>query len=258
MLSLFSIAAAQAKKAAEAKNAAAPAEHPSPSGSRQAAMESAAQKQREATLAAMQSSIDKQRASIAVAKDATKGTLVADPSPINAGASFFQLPPPAPLPGNVSVSVSLPAAEPLMPDVNCEPIPVADVTPVLEQAARREDLDPRLLTAVIQQESGFRPCAISRKGAQGLMQLMPATIEQFGVTEPFEVKQNIDAGAKFLKELIGRYSGNLTLALGAYNAGPGTVDAADGLPHNPETMTYVTEILSKLGIQPTPLNKDKP
>jgi soluble lytic murein transglycosylase-like protein len=83
------------------------------------------------------------------------------------------------------------------------------------------------------------------------MQLMPATIEQFGVKDPFEVKQNIDAGAKFLKELLLRYSGNMSLALGAYNAGPGNVDAADGVPQNAETMTYVTEILGKLGIQPS-------
>ena len=64
--------------------------------------------------------------------------------------------------------------------------------------------------------------------------------------------------AKFLKELIGRYSGNLALALGAYNAGPGSVDAADGVPHNAETMTYVSEILGKLGIQPAPPNNEKP
>jgi soluble lytic murein transglycosylase-like protein len=227
-------------------NIATAAETKSPA-SGQAAMESAAQKQREATLGAMQSSIDKQRASIAVGKEATKAMPV---------TSFFQLPPPAPLAGGVAVSS--PAPEPVMPDINCEPIPIADVTPVLEQAAKREGLDPRLLTAVIQQESGFRPCVISRKGAQGLMQLMPATIEQFGVKDPFEVKQNIDAGAKLLKELIMRYSGNMSLALGAYNAGPGTVDAADGVPQNAETMTYVTEILGKLGIQPTTPANVKP
>ena len=111
MLPLVNIAAA-----AEAKPAASP----------QAAMESAAQKQREATLAAMQSSVDKQGASIAVGKDARKATPV---------TSFFQLPPPAPLPG--AASVSPPAPEPVMPDINCEPLPVADVAPVLEQAARR-------------------------------------------------------------------------------------------------------------------------
>lgn len=223
------------------------AEEAKPAASRQGAMETAAQKQREATLAAMQSSVDKQRASIAAGKEAAKTPPV---------TSFFQLPPPAPLPGGVAVPP--PAPEPVMPDINCEPIPITDVTPIVEQAARREDLDPRLLTAVIQQESGFRPCAISRKGAQGLMQLMPATIEQFGVKDPFEAKQNIDAGAKFLKDLLIRYSGNMSLALGAYNAGPGNVDAADGVPHNAETMTYVTEILGKLGIQPTAPNDVKP
>src|SRR5207342_1611518 len=94
-----------------------------------------------------------------------------------------------------------------------------ELAPIVLESAQREGLDPRLLTAVIQQESGFRPCAVSQKGAQGLMQLMPSTVEQLGVKDPFDVKQNIDAGAKFLKELLTRYGGNLSLAPGAYNAG---------------------------------------
>jgi soluble lytic murein transglycosylase-like protein len=125
-------------------------------------------------------------------------------------------------------------------------------------AAASTGVDASLLRAVIHAESAFNPLAVSNKGAQGLMQLMPATVEQFGVKDPFEVKQNIDAGAKFLKELIGRYSGNLALALGAYNAGPATVDAADGVPQNAETMTYVSEILAKLGIRPAAPNNVKP
>ena len=82
------------------------------------------------------------------------------------------------------------------------------------------------------------------------MQLMPDTATQFGVKDPFDPKQNIDAGAKYLKELIGRYSGNLAVALGAYNAGPAKVDEAGGaVPPIPETTDYVKQILDKLGVQ---------
>jgi soluble lytic murein transglycosylase-like protein len=136
-----------------------------------------------------------------------------------------------------------------MPDVACDPVPEDSVAPAVLGAAQRESLDPKLLTAVIQQESGFRPCAISDKGAQGLMQLMPDTADRFSVKDPFDAKQNVDAGAKYLKELITRYSGNLGLALGAYNAGPEAVDKAGGIPDIPETTDYVKSILTKLGIE---------
>ena len=89
----------------------------------------------------------------------------------------------------------------------------------MEQAARRQDLDEEVLRGVIQQESAFRPCAVSPKGAMGLMQLMPATASQLGVPNPFDPAANVDAGARFLKELLTRYGGDLPLALGAYNAG---------------------------------------
>jgi soluble lytic murein transglycosylase-like protein len=106
---------------------------------------------------------------------------------------------------------------------------------------------------VIKQESAFRPCAISQKGAQGLMQLMPETVDQLGIKDPFDVKQNIDGGAKFLKELLTRYSGDLSLALGAYNAGAGKVDAAGGaIPPIAETEAYVKAILGDMKARPTP------
>jgi soluble lytic murein transglycosylase-like protein len=212
-------------------------------------MEALARKQRETTLAAMQASVDKQRASVSAGIAAAIGKQ-APAAPVKAtDSSFFSLPPLAPPPANVTPAFAMP--ETPMPDIDCEPVPEADVAPVLLDAAQREGLEPRLLTAVIQQESAFRPCAISQKGAQGLMQLMPSTVEQFGVKDPFDVKQNIDAGAKFLKELLTRYSGNLSLALGAYNAGPGKVDEANGVPPIAETTAYVNEILSKLAAQPT-------
>lgn len=86
------------------------------------------------------------------------------------------------------------------------------------------------------------------------MQLMPDTADRFGVKDPFDSRQNIDAGAKYLKELLTRYSGNLALALGAYNAGPNKVDEAHGVPPIPETTAYVNEILGKLGLPPAALS----
>ena len=222
-----------------------------PPGPAKAAMERLAQKQRQATLAAMQASVDKQRASASAATAAFIGKQApAKPPAANAEASFFTLQPLAPL-ENAAASFAMPAAA--IPDVVCDPVPEADIAPVLLGAAERESLEPRLLSAVIQQESAFRPCAISQKGAQGLMQLMPDTAEHFGVKDPFDTKQNIDAGAKYLKELLTRYGGNLSLALGAYNAGPGKVDQAGGVPPIPETTAYVSEILSRLATHaPTP------
>ena len=214
----------------------------------QSAMEKAAQKQRESTVAAMQSSIDKQRASVAKGLAASIGKQ-ASPAAAIASGSFFNLPPLAPPPPPVAMEPAMPDAA--LPDVVCDPVPETSIAPILLEAAQREGLEPRLLTAVIQQESAFRPCAVSQKGAQGLMQLMPDTAAQFGVKDPFDPKQNVDAGAKYLKELIGRYSGNLAVALGAYNAGPAKVDEAGGVvPPIPETTDYVSQILSRLAAQP--------
>lgn len=218
----------------------------------QSAQEKAAQKQRDGTIAAMQSSIDKQRASVAKGLAASVGKQ-AGPITTTAGGSFFNLPPLAPPPPPVTPETAMPAMSEAaaLPDVVCDPVPEASIAPILLEAAQREGLEPRLLTAVIQQESAFRPCAISHKGAQGLMQLMPDTATQFGVKDPFDPKQNVDAGAKYLKELISRYSGNLAVALGAYNAGPAKVDEAGGVvPSIPETTDYVSQILSRLADKP--------
>ena len=205
----------------------------------QSAMEKSAQKQRANALAAMQTSIDKQRAGVANGLAASVGKQA---GPVAPAGSFFNLPPP------VAAVPAVPEAA--LPDVICEPVPEASIAPIVLEAAQREGLEPKLLSAVIQQESAFRPCAVSQKGAQGLMQLTPDTSTQFGVKDPFDPKQSIDAGAKYLKELIGRYSGNLAVALGAYNAGPAKVDAAGGaVPPIPETTDYVSQILSRLAAQ---------
>lgn len=113
----------------------------------------------------------------------------------------------------------------------------------MEKAAKQEDVDKDTLRAVMQQESAFRPCSVSPKGAMGLMQLMPATASQFGVSDPFDNERNVEAGATFLKQLLVRYGGDLTLALGAYNAGPAKVDASGGVPDIPETQNYIKQIL---------------
>lgn len=129
---------------------------------------------------------------------------------------------------------------------NCDPIDEKVVTPLIETAARAQHLEPRLVRAVAEQESAMRPCAISVKGAQGLMQLIPETAQQFGVHDAFDPKENIDAGAKYLKQLMDKYSGDLPKALSAYNAGPATVDQSGGVPNIAETRDYVASIMKKL------------
>lgn len=126
---------------------------------------------------------------------------------------------------------------------DCNRLPETEIDRLVADHARRERLRPDLLREVMRRESGFRPCAVSRRGAQGLMQLMPGTAEDYGVRDPFDPDQNVAAGAKFLRKLLDRYSGNLRLALSAYNAGPGRVDEANGVPNIAETRSYVGAIL---------------
>jgi len=129
---------------------------------------------------------------------------------------------------------------------DCDPIAADVVTPLIENAAKANDLETPLVRSVIEQESAYRPCAVSRRGAQGLMQLMPDTAADFNVNDVFDPKQNIAAGAKYLKQLLDKYKGDNKLALAAYNAGPAAVDAANGVPDIPETRDYVDAILKKL------------
>jgi soluble lytic murein transglycosylase-like protein len=138
----------------------------------------------------------------------------------------------------------IPGGQPPQPP--CDPIDDDVVNPIIDSAAKAQQLEPTLVRAVIQQESAFRPCAISFKGAEGLMQLMPDTAEQLSVEDPFDPKQNIEAGTRYLKQLIDKYKGDLEQALGAYNAGPATVDQAGKVPDIPETRDYVKAILDKV------------
>jgi soluble lytic murein transglycosylase-like protein len=134
---------------------------------------------------------------------------------------------------------------------NCDPIGAGQSAPLLATAATAQQLDPALLRAIISQESGFRPCALSPKGAMGLMQLMPETVGQFHVADPFSAEQNINAGARYLKQLLDRFKGDLRLALAAYNVGPERVDGdPPAVPDIPETRDYVTQILKALKATP--------
>lgn len=117
---------------------------------------------------------------------------------------------------------------------------------LVASTAREYKVKPGLVYAVIDAESGGDPAAISRAGAMGLMQLMPATSAQYGVMNPFDPTANVDGGVHYLRDLLHRYHNNVTYALAAYNAGPGTVDAAHGVPAIPETRAYVARITAAL------------
>jgi soluble lytic murein transglycosylase-like protein len=132
------------------------------------------------------------------------------------------------------------------PAADCDPIADVELTPLIDRAAQQHQVDTKLLRGVIEQESGFRPCAISAKGAKGLMQLMPVTVEQFKVDDVFDPQQNIEAGATFLRQLLDKYKGDFKLALAAYNAGPGNVDKTGGIPDIKETQDYVEGIMKRM------------
>ena len=129
-------------------------------------------------------------------------------------------------------------------------MPPAILQSYIEQVAEREGLTPDLLRAVIDRESAFDPCAVSVNGAQGLMQLMPETAAGLGVDDPFDARQSIDGGARYLAQLLARYGGDISLALGAYNAGPTRVDQYHGLPPIRETLNYVAHIMEQLDLSP--------
>jgi hypothetical protein len=114
---------------------------------------------------------------------------------------------------------------------------------LIQEAAEAHGLDPALIAAVVEQESNFDPGAISPVGAMGLMQIMPATAAELGLLEPFDAAANLDAGTKYLASLIDRY-GDVSLALAAYNAGPGRVDACQCIPQNGETPGYVARVIA--------------
>jgi len=115
---------------------------------------------------------------------------------------------------------------------------------IVADKASKYAIDPSLVHAVIKTESNGNPYAVSRKGAMGLMQLMPGTASDLEVRNPFDPEENIDGGTKYLRDLIERFKGDLTLALAAYNAGPKAVEKRGSVPEIAETKQYVRKVLS--------------
>jgi len=153
--------------------------------------------------------------------------------------------------GTVNVAAAdLLAVEPEEQFVEVPAIPVTTPGPfgnLIHAAAAKHGVDELLITQVIAVESNFNPHAVSRKRAQGLMQLLPKTAARYSVANVFDPAQNIDAGTHYLKDLLARYQGNLPLALAAYNAGPDMVERFGGIPPFPETQKYVRRITAKVG-----------
>jgi soluble lytic murein transglycosylase-like protein len=178
-----------------------------------------------ASIEAMLASVDKQRAAVKVQAGAAATT---------ATDSFFSAP------WTSAASIPIPAVVP-----SCTAMPEAELKPLVEDSAKAQELKPELIRAVIRRESESYPCAVSEKGAIGLMQLMPDVAQQFGA-DPLDPKQNVQAGSRYLKQLMSRYKGDLKLALAAYNAGPQAVDAQNKVPDIPETTSYVEAILKDL------------
>jgi soluble lytic murein transglycosylase-like protein len=117
-----------------------------------------------------------------------------------------------------------------------------DIDAAIDAAAARHHVDPSLVRSVVKVESNFNPNAVSRKGAMGLMQLMPATARSLNLANPFDPAENVDAGVRHLKKLLDSYGGNVRLSLAAYNAGSGAVARSAGVPHFRETQDYVRRI----------------
>ena len=136
--------------------------------------------------------------------------------------------------------LSLPRTAPAPAAASGRPL---DLDGVVNKASAAYRLDPDLVNSVIRAESGFNTRAVSRKGAQGLMQLMPGTAGRLGVTNPLDPQANVDGGTRYLRQLLERYDFDLVKALAAYNAGPGRVEQYRGVPPYRETRAYVNRIV---------------
>jgi soluble lytic murein transglycosylase-like protein len=158
---------------------------------------------------------------------------------------------------NITIPVFRPSAAQAMP----QPVRVRSTEPtqsmvyvptLVANVAQRHAINPVLLDAVIRQESGYRVDARSPTGAMGLMQLMPGTARSLGVVNAFDVHENLDGGARYLKQQLNRFGGNVEHALAAYNAGPGAVLKYGGVPPYRETQLYVNTIVGRLALPVAP------
>lgn len=140
----------------------------------------------------------------------------------------------------------LPESAPLVAGRASRPVSSVPYAELFNRAAATYGVDATLLSAIARQESGYRPGAVSPAGAQGLMQLMPATARGLGVTDSFDPAQAVDGAARLVRDLLDRF-GRTDLALAAYNAGPGAVLRYDGIPPYPETQNYVRSVLAMVG-----------
>ena len=129
------------------------------------------------------------------------------------------------------------------------PTPGATIDDFVNAASLKHGVDPALIQSVIHAESGFNPNAVSRKGAQGLMQLMPATASRLGVTNSLDPAANVDGGTQYLRQLLERYNNDLVKALAAYNAGPERVERYKGVPPYRETYSYIRRIIADFNRQ---------
>lgn len=123
-------------------------------------------------------------------------------------------------------------------------VPDTELVPLIERHSLAQNLDPRLVRAVIQAESGYNRRALSNKGAMGLMQLMPMTAKELRVSDPWNAEENVRGGTTYLRQLLNRFEGRLEWAVAAYNAGPGAVERHRGIPPYRETREYVRRVLS--------------
>ncbi len=147
--------------------------------------------------------------------------------------------PPPPAVGNVETAVNAGSSR-----SNRDPDLINSVIEtVVNAASSRNNIDPDLINSVICAESGFNPNAVSRKGARGLMQLMPETADRLGVQDAMDPAANVEGGTRYLRELLARYHGDIVKALAAYNAGPDRVEQYHGVPPYRETLGYVARVI---------------
>lgn len=167
------------------------------------------------------------------------------------------VPPPPPAEEQAGLAIAL--AEKSWRFDDSAPVPDVPFGEMIHAAARRHDVHPELVVAVVRAESAFGQAAVSHKGARGLMQLMPATALRFGVTADrvHDPAANLDAGTRYLAWLLERFDGNLAYALAGYNAGEGTVERYRGVPPYRETRGYVSKIFRFLGLEIDPLDGEK-